>query len=208
MEWSMQGLANQKARWLAVVLTLIFATVPAQGSMLPYYSSEDFSPQWHNPKPHQLKFKELVNQLGQKKQPRDWLGQVTVVNFFFTGCPGLCDLLMKRMAELEQRLPLGTHLVSISVDPTSDTPQVLSTFGKKYQNGRLNWSLYTGDAEEIQRMARRFFFAKNTSVDVEALLHNESFYLLDRSLNLRGVYNGTLPRSVKEIAEDVSMLRR
>ena len=147
-----------------------------------------------------------MDQQGKPISDKDWQGKITIVNFFFTGCPGLCELLMKRMSQLQKQLPANTQLVSISVDPTSDTPQVLSQYAKKYSHGIANWSLHTGQPHAIQNMAREFFFAKNTKVNSETLLHNESFYLLDRALNLRGIYNGTLPQSGKDIIADVNIL--
>ena len=207
MAWSMLGRVNQKAT-RAAILIILMVTSPAMASSPPYYASEDFSPHWEQSRGHQLRFSGLVNQHNQATDYKDWQGKVTVVNFFFTGCPGLCELLMKRMSQLRQQLPKNVRLVSISVDPGSDTPVILSVYAKKYSNNGNDWLLYTGTAKTIETMARDFFFAKNTSVDAEALLHNESFYLLDQSLNLRGIYNGTLPRSIKEITDDVSSLRK
>ncbi|SMF58115.1 SCO family protein [Pseudobacteriovorax antillogorgiicola] len=177
-----------------------------QTSDLPYYMHKSFSPSWEDRGARSLTFTGLQNQLGQQISSRDWQGKITVLNFFFTGCPGLCDLLMKQMAKLRKELPEEVRLVSMSVDPETDRPKVLRSYQERYPRNSYEWHLVTGKKSVIYNLARAYFFAENTLKSDEAILHNEMFYLLDHKLRIRGIYNGTLPRSRKDIQSDVRSL--
>jgi protein SCO1/2 len=83
-------------------------------------------------------------------------GQVYVANFFFTSCRSICPAIMTGMSRLQdgfaQRNIKGIRLVSISVDPEHDTPEVLSAYAKGMGINPLRWTLLTGDAEQVRRL--------------------------------------------------------
>lgn len=83
-------------------------------------------------------------------------GQVYVANFFFTSCRSICPAIMKGMARLQdgftQRNITGIRLVSISVDPGYDTPEVLGAYGTEMGVDPLRWTLLTGDPDDVRRL--------------------------------------------------------
>ena len=69
----------------------------------------------------------------------------------------------------------------------------------------------TGNRKDIYQTARRSYFAdENLGVrkGENDFLHTENFILVDKNLRIRGIYNGTLPLEIKQLAEDIEMLKR
>ncbi len=88
-------------------------------------------------------------------------GHVTVVDFIFTHCTASCPRLTARMRELQDRLARersGAHLVSISVDPDNDTPEVLARYAAGAHADPARWSFVTGSpttsSEELEVLWR------------------------------------------------------
>lgn len=96
----------------------------------------------------------LVNQNGEKMRFYSDLLQnkVVVINSFFATCKGSCLPLNRNLEKLQKAL--GDHMgkevyfVSISVDPTVDTPTNLKAYAKKLNAGP-GWYFLTGDKENV-----------------------------------------------------------
>ena len=73
----------------------------------------------------------------------------------FTRCVSICPLLTQSMARLDKRYEAngvdGIHLVSFTVDPEYDTPEVLRKYGELYEIDPARWTLVTGDPAEVRR---------------------------------------------------------
>src|SRR2546425_11113271 len=69
---------------------------------------------------------QLVNQNGQPFGSAQLAGKIWVADFIYTTCPGPCPMISSRMRELQKPLEKSdVKLISWSVDPDKDTPQVL-----------------------------------------------------------------------------------
>ncbi|HEV8428007.1 MAG TPA: SCO family protein [Pyrinomonadaceae bacterium] len=96
----------------------------------------------------------LVNQNGEKMRFYSDLlqGKVVVINSFFATCTGSCLPLNRNLEKLQKAL--GAHMgkevyfISISVDPTVDTPTSLKAYAKKLNAGP-GWYFLTGDKESV-----------------------------------------------------------
>lgn len=96
----------------------------------------------------------LVNQNGEKMRFYSDLlqGKVVVINSFFATCTGSCLPLNRNLEKLQKAL--GAHMgkevyfLSISVDPTVDTPASLKAYAKKLNAGP-GWYFLTGDKENV-----------------------------------------------------------
>ncbi|HYG78912.1 MAG TPA: SCO family protein [Pyrinomonadaceae bacterium] len=98
---------------------------------------------------------ELVNQDGEKMRLYSDLlkDRVVVINFFFATCKGTC-LPMNRSIQkvqdvLGDRLGKDAYIISISVDPTVDTPPRLKEYAGKI-NARPGWYFMTGDKASVE----------------------------------------------------------
>ena len=101
---------------------------------------------------------ELVNQDGQPFGSAQLAGKIWIADFIFTSCPGPCPIISSRMSELQKPLEkTDIHLVSFTVDPEKDTPEVLRAYAEKLnaQPGALGF--LTGARPAIYALARDGF---------------------------------------------------
>ncbi len=111
-------------------------------------------------------------------------GRPAIVDFIFTRCPASCPMLTARMKELEKRLPESStvRLLSISVDPEHDRPEVLTRYAEGWQAGP-RWLFATGERAAIWELVRKGFLlaVEATPEDTTSpILHSNRFALVDR----------------------------
>lgn len=85
-------------------------------------------------------------------------GKTVAINFIFTTCTTICPPLTATFRRVQQNLALeqkgsDVQLISISVDPTVDTPERLFDFAAKFKAGP-GWTFVTGDKQEIDSLLR------------------------------------------------------
>lgn len=97
---------------------------------------------------------ELINQDGQKVSfYSDVLkNKVVVINTFFTTCTSICPPMNRNFEKIQDalgdRLGKDVFLVSISVDPETDTPTRLKEYGRRF-HARPGWIFLTGKKENV-----------------------------------------------------------
>jgi len=102
---------------------------------------------------------ELVDQNGGPIHLGDFKGQAVLLTFIYTRCPipNFCPLTSKNFAELQKRLgkefPDRFKLLSVSIDPAFDKPDVLKHYGARYEADERHWRLGTGSPEQTDRVA-------------------------------------------------------
>ena len=102
---------------------------------------------------------ELLDQDGRRVRFYSDLvrGKVVVVNFIFTTCTTICPPLGATFArvqrELGERAGRDVHLISISVDPVTDTPARLKAWGAKFKAGP-GWTFVTGPKPQVDELLR------------------------------------------------------
>lgn len=101
----------------------------------------------------------LVDQHGRERNvQRDVVGQrIVVVDFVYTSCTTVCPLASAMFADLQRRLgpALGkdVELVTITVDPVRDTPQVLKAYAAKFE-AREGWTWLTGKSVAVNEVLK------------------------------------------------------
>jgi protein SCO1 len=85
--------------------------------------------------------------------------RVVAVNFVFTTCTTICPPMGANFAKLQKllgdRAGREVHLISVSVDPTTDTPERMKAWAQKFGAGP-GWTLVTGDRDEITHLLKSF----------------------------------------------------
>jgi protein SCO1 len=95
---------------------------------------------------------------GQTVTRADLLGKPWLACFIFTHCLGPCPVVSEQMEILQDRLKrLDVRLVSITVDPDRDTPEVLRAYAERHHADPERWWFLTGDKDVINRLIRRSF---------------------------------------------------
>ncbi len=138
-------------------------------------------------------------------------GRIWIANFIFTRCPDICPALTQRMREVRRALPAGPEAlltVSISVDPSYDTPAVLQDYALRHDASGPQWIFLTGPAETIRSLVQagfRLALSDNGS-DAPAIVHSDRFVLVDRALRIRGYYRATDPAELDRLLVDARTL--
>jgi cytochrome oxidase Cu insertion factor (SCO1/SenC/PrrC family) len=101
----------------------------------------------------------LVDRSGERVTRDGLMGNVWIVNFFYTHCPDTCPLQSAQMARLQRDFAKeeDLRLVSITVDPDRDTPAVLREYADRYGADAAQWLFLTGEKKAIYRLAREGF---------------------------------------------------
>ena len=162
----------------------------------------------------------LTDQRGDLFSSEDLEGQIYVVEFFFTTCPSICPIMTQNLLQVQSAFAddSGISLVSISINPVYDTPEVLTNYAKKYGITHPNWHLLTGDQDRIYQMANKGFnlyVGPGAEID-GGFEHSGFFALVDGQGNIRSrydqygnpiiYYDGLELKQVSNLINDISVL--
>ena len=153
----------------------------------------------------------LLNQDGHNFGSAQLRGKIWIADFIYTTCPGPCPMISSRMSELQK--PIGktdVHLVSFSVDPAKDTPQVLRGYAEKLQAEPGRWDFLTGPQSTIYNLSRNGFkLAVSDGSDEKGIpVHSTRMILVDRRGAIRGYYDAAEPDAVTKLVADTTHLLR
>lgn len=154
--------------------------------------------------------KQLVNDAGQPMSLSSLNGKVAIYDFIFTRCGGTCPLVTRHMQSLIADLPKSDDLrfVSVSVDPTNDTPAVLRSYAAKVRHDD-RWMFLTGDPAEIRDLSVNGFklaAGEATASTTEPILHSTKFVLVDKNGVVRNYYDSSDRASLKRLVDDAEDL--
>jgi protein SCO1/2 len=154
----------------------------------------------------------LTNQAGQPFESRRLADRVWVANFVFTRCPTICPMLTKQMARLQKRTRhlQDVRLVSFTMDPQHDTPEVLAAYGKKHGADFERWSFLTGSfqamADAVVHGFRVSMGDKESGTPAHAILHGTRFVLVDGASRIRGYYDVSEQQGFEALVADLQLL--
>ena len=139
----------------------------------------------------------LIDQTNSEFGSQELKGKIAIINFIFTACPGTCPRQSEKMAEISKRLksqPVrdSIRLVTITVDPEADTPEVLTKYALRYEADPSLWKFLTGNREEIWRLSKEGFHmpvAENPNDSLIPIAHDSKFVLIDRLGKVRGYFD-------------------
>lgn len=150
----------------------------------------------------------LTERSGRTVEAGDLRGRVWIASFIFTRCPDVCPAITARMASFQEPLArAGVQLVSFSVDPSHDTPEVLSAYAARVGAGS-NWWFLTGAREVITTLLRDGFHVAFASDDsgVSGITHSDRLMLVDRTQHIRGSYHASDPDEMAALVRDATRL--
>lgn len=156
----------------------------------------------------------FINQDEVRVSDETFEGRWWIADFIFTNCTTACLPMTANMAALQQALAeenLDVQLVSFSVDPEVDTPQVLKAYGEQYDADFSQWHFLTGgDFQTIKRLAVKSFqaFLQAPEGSSDQFTHDTRLFLVDPTGNIVKGYNGLESESVQLIIEDLRTLEK
>jgi cytochrome oxidase Cu insertion factor (SCO1/SenC/PrrC family) len=101
----------------------------------------------------------LVERGGRQVRLADLRGKVWIANFIYTHCTDTCPLQSALMGRLQAEFSAepDLRLVSITVDPEQDTPEVLAEYAGRFGADRDRWLFLTGDKKALYALALQGF---------------------------------------------------
>tara|TARA_B100001248_G_scaffold131583_1_gene98814 strand:- start:479 stop:1081 length:603 start_codon:yes stop_codon:yes gene_type:complete len=149
----------------------------------------------------------FINQNGESFSDNHLKGKITVLDFFFTNCPGPCPIMTYNMKSLYDDFSNSEEVqfVSITVDPKNDNIEVLKNYAKINGITDERWQLLTSDLSNIKSLKRGGFML---FADELPQGHAIKFILIDDNQNIRKYFDGTDEASLTILKKDISNLVR
>jgi protein SCO1/2 len=154
---------------------------------------------------------ELVDQTGTRRSARDVEGKVRIVSYFFTTCPTICVDMAAGLRKVQDAYAGDDRIriLSHTAMPEYDSVPILADYGDRNGCDSAQWWLLTGTSEELNRLARTSYFAvleEGQGWDEHSFIHTENLVLVDAQGRLRGYYDGTDPKAVEQLINDIPLL--
>ncbi len=159
---------------------------------------------------HQIPSFHFLNQDSVFVSEKDVDGKVYVADFFFTTCPTICPKMKTQMLRIYERYKDRdeVRIISHSIDPDFDTPNVLKDYAARLQVKAPKWNLLTGDKAAIYQLGQKSYMvsAQEDPNEAGGFVHSGAFILVDKNRHVRGIYDGTVEAEVNHLLEDMEVL--
>jgi protein SCO1/2 len=149
----------------------------------------------------------LIDSHGQVFSSKELVGKVWVADFIYTHCPGPCPRMTSEMHKLQQQMANrdDVRLVSFTVDPDRDTPEVLTEFAHRFGGPTPQWFFLTGKPATLHVLARDAFHVGDL---IGVMDHSTKFILVDKHARIRGYYSTFDTEGLPKLLEDTQRLRK
>ena len=162
----------------------------------------------------------LTNHLGKTITNTDYLGKVYLVEFFFSTCPTICPKMNQNMLKLENHFKDAAEfgIVSITINPSYDTSEVLKSHAEHLGVTSPNWNFLTGNQDYIYEIANKGFnlYAAQNGDAEGGFEHSGLFALVDKKGNIRSrkddfgnpivYYDGLEDAGIEALKQDIQVL--
>jgi cytochrome oxidase Cu insertion factor (SCO1/SenC/PrrC family) len=156
---------------------------------------------------------ELVERSGAKITREDLLGRPWVASFLFTRCTGPCPKVAGTLRELQSRLgKSGARIVTFSVDPEWDTPEVLRRYAADLGADPKRWLFVTGDEHTIHELCQKGFLSAHERAPPgaapigEQVSHSTRLVAVDKKGQVRGYFAGESGEDLDRLVECLASL--
>ena len=148
---------------------------------------------------------EFVNSEQETITLNNLKGKVWVADFIFTTCTMACPMMTGNMNIIHKKYKKNddVRLVSISVYPEYDTPEVLTKYASQYDANTSRWYFLTGEENTVKRVIKDGFKIGDYE---DIIFHSEKFALVDKKGMIRAYYNGMKTEDMKKLKKDINSL--
>ena len=148
---------------------------------------------------------EFTNSDGNTVTLDNLKGKVWVADFIFTTCTMACPMMTGNMNIVHKKFKKNDNvrLVSISVYPEFDTPEVLKNYASQYDADTEKWLFLTGKEDAVKDIIRDGFKIGDYE---DIIFHSEKFALVDKKGIIRAYYNGMKSEDMKQLKKDIDVL--
>lgn len=163
-------------------------------------------------RPRQLAAFNLLERSGRPITQADLAGKYLVVDFVFTSCSLKCRVVNDRMAEIQRLVADAPDvcLVSLTVDPRSDTPAVLTKFADSFHADTNRWLFLTGEPAEMYRLLETSFLSRSRELAglvPGGFTGTDQIMLVEPDGRLCGVFNGLRTNVAETVVAEIKRHR-
>ena len=148
---------------------------------------------------------ELISQTGRKVTLADLRGKVWVADTFFTTCTGPCPMMSARLRKVEQEVGTlaNVRVVSLTVDPSHDTPQAIFEYAGHFHAEPDRWFFLTGTQDMLNHLCMEGLHLSKVDGSLD---HSTEFALIDSGAEIRGYYFPFEQEQIRRLIADVRSL--
>jgi protein SCO1 len=149
---------------------------------------------------------DLVSSTGQPFDSRSLDGHIWVADFIYTTCDGPCPMMSHQMRGIQNSTAAtpDVKLVSFTVDPVRDTPEVLAKYAKFFKADGARWYFLTGPMARLHDLGLNAFKLNGVNGD---LSHSTRFVLVDGRRRVRGFYLSSDDSFPQSLLHDIRQLQ-
>lgn len=155
----------------------------------------------------------FTNQDGKTVDQDDLKGKVTVVEYFFTTCKGICPKMNKSLTKIYEQYKNEPSFMILAhtVQPEKDSIARLKFYADSMKIDTHKWVLVTGRKDSLYNAARSSYLLDDPANSVEKLedqfIHTQFLALVDKAGNVRGgVYDALKEEEMKKLGKDIKDL--
>ena len=150
-----------------------------------------------------------INQYGDSVDNKKLDGNIYVADFFFTTCPSICPVMQRNMLNVynEFKNTPDFKIMSYSIDPQHDSVPVLKKYADKLGIAGNTWWLLQGRKNETYQLAKSYLVSVQEKNPAGEYIHDGYFILIDKQKRIRGTYEGTDPKEVSKLIDDIKVLK-
>ncbi|MCM3711290.1 SCO family protein [Sporosarcina luteola] len=121
-------------------------------------------------------------------------GKVWIADFIFTTCKSVCIPMSQKMSELQSTFKeqgIEVEFVTFTVDPETDTPQIMKEYIGQFSEDESNWHLLTGYSQEaIEKLAlSQFQTIVQKPNESGQVIHGTNFFIIDQQGHIVNEYS-------------------
>lgn len=158
----------------------------------------------------------LVDRTGRPVTRADLAGHDLVVNFVFSSCSLTCLQVNRHLAEVQRLLAERgedhVRIVSLTVDPRTDTPPVLSDFARQFGADTNRWLFLTGEPAAVDSLIATSFLERGEENLPGAMpggfIGTERIAIVDHDGRVRKFLDGLSSSAPKRVLEELENLHR
>lgn len=151
----------------------------------------------------------LIDQDGNPRSLEEWRGQLVLLDFIWTRCPGPCPILTGLHVKVQRDLPPAlrdkVRFVSISLDPVRDTPAALREYAARRGADVATWSFLTGPPDEVDAVIKSYGVGSAKAPDGQ-IEHVVATFLIDGEGQIARRYIGLEGHDPAELRRDLERL--
>jgi protein SCO1/2 len=154
----------------------------------------------------------FTNQDGVKVTEKDMANKVTVVEFFFTTCKGICPRMNKNLRTIYDQFKTENDFLILShtCDPAIDTVAQLKRYADSFAVDTKKWMFLTGSKDSLYHMARHSYKIDDPKNDLNSIeddfLHTQFMAIVNKKGDIVKIYDGLKKDEIKEMKSEIENL--